>query len=234
MAVGIGRNGSSVSSFWLFTLLQKCRLIVCLSVRPQDKLATCPGCYWGSWDRVRVQQKQVWKINGKACRSENQACAVLQSSRFKERCKKNSWDLQSVVTWTTLSKTCSRHWNTLYAVTPPLFVLKVLNNCLHKCSIRSTVCHSRSSVVFWHGNQTKTHHSLLIALMSKYMHIYIWYVWSSLFQVSCSNQRYCEGASVSVSCIISNCFAEARCLETSKNKFMGDSMNSIAFQITKS
>lgn len=74
MAVGIGRNGNSVSSFWLFTLLQKCRLIVCLSVRPQDKLATCPGCSWGSWDRVRVQQTQVWKMNEKACRSENQAC----------------------------------------------------------------------------------------------------------------------------------------------------------------
>lgn len=158
MAVGIGRHGSSVSSFCLFTLLQKCKLIVCLSVRPQDKLATCPGCYWGSWVRVRVQQKQVWKINEKACRSENQACAVLQSSRFKERCKKNSWDLQWVVTLTTLSKkTCSRRWNALYAVTPPLFVLKVLNNCSHKCSIHSTVCHSRSGVVFWHGNQTTTH-----------------------------------------------------------------------------
>lgn len=131
-------------------------------------------------------------------------------------------------------KTCSCRWNALYAVTPPLFVLKVLNNCSHKCSIHSTVCHSRSGVVFWHGNQTTTHPSLLIALMSKYMHIYIWYVWSSLFQVSCSNQHYREGASVPFSCIISNCFAEARCLETSQNKFMGESMNSIAFQITKS
>lgn len=217
MPVGIGRHGSSVSGFCLFTLLQKCRLIVCLSVRPQDKLATCPGCYWGGWVRVRVQQQQVWKINEIACRSENQACAVLQSSRFKERCKKNSWDQQWGVALTTLSKN-----------------MLVLNSSSHKCSIHSAVCHSRSGVVFCHGNQTTTHPSLLIALMSKYMHIYIWYVWSSLFQVSCSNQHYREGASVSFSSIISNCLAEARCLETSQNKFMGESMNSIAFQITKS